>query len=142
MTDVLSITKPRIKKEEKLVKHLYKDSRGNTTGGYGHNFDAKGVSETIADFMLEEDLTDALNNCVSHISFWDEIDAVRQSVLLDMCFNLGIGGLMSFENMLESLKRKDYKSASEHMVKSLAYVQAPGRYHTLSQIMESGKLAD
>lgn len=137
MEDVIAYTTPRLKPEEGLRKFLYKDINGHLTGGWGHNFDVKGVSVAVATLMLQEDLTDALNDCKKNIHFWDSLDVVRQSVLLDMAFNMGIHGLLGFKEMLACLEKGDHKGAASAMLDSLENEQVPGRVHPLAVMMES-----
>lgn len=138
MEDVKSILTKRLKIEEGYRKFLYNDTLGNLTGGWGHNFSVKGISPTVGALMLSEDLDEAVAECKENISFFDKLDSVRQSILVDMAFNEGIHSLLGFKNMLTCLEAGDYKGASEDMLDSLANEQVPGRMHPLAKMMESG----
>ncbi|MDP3115142.1 MAG: glycoside hydrolase family protein, partial [Candidatus Cloacimonadaceae bacterium] len=47
------------------------------------------------------------------------MDEVRKSVLLNMCFNLGIGGLMGFNNTLAFIAAGDWERAANGMLASM-----------------------
>lgn len=97
---------------------LYKCPAGFWTCGYGHNAEAKGFSEKVATMMLVEDAQDAISDAIKHIPVFCELDTVRQEVLVDLVFNLGVGGVKKFKKMLEALERKDWAEASRQLMDS------------------------
>ena len=138
MEDLLKICTPLIQAVEGLRLFQYKDTQCHTTIGYGHNLDAKGISKNVANLMLQEDLEEAISGCQRDISFFDSLDMPRQYVLVNMAFNLGIGGLCSFQKMLAALQIGNYQEAAQEIANSLEAKQVPSRMFPLIKIMESG----
>jgi lysozyme len=58
--------------------------------------------------------------------------------MIDMCFNLGIGGLLEFKNTLASIQSGDYQKASEQMLQSKWATQVGNRATELSEMMKEG----
>ena len=73
----------------------YKDSLGYLTIGYGRCLDKVGISRDEAERLLENDVSSFVSLCIQNIPFYGKLDAVRQSVLANMAFNLGINGLLN-----------------------------------------------
>jgi len=119
-----------IKRHEGLRLKPYRDTGGVWTVGYGHNLEATGepipdqISEREAEDLLERDLAKATLNCEFFIRGYDALDPVRKAVLVDMCFNMGLGsaesgkGLLSFRNTLALLAEGQYERAAENMLVS------------------------
>jgi len=73
------------------------------------------------------------------VPFWRELSEVRQLVLLDMAFNLGVFGLTKFQNTLALLEAGEYEAASEEMLNSRWAEQVGQRALNLSQAMRTDK---
>lgn len=71
---------------------------------------------------------------------FDQLDLVRQRVLVDMCFNLGPAKLAGFKKMIAAVKRRDFQSAAAEMKNSRWYRQVGRRGVRLVQMMQTGKL--
>jgi lysozyme len=63
---------------------------------------------------------------------------VRQRVLANMCFNLGISRLKGFVRMLSALRRKDFAAAAREMRSSKWAEQVGARAERLARLMEAG----
>ena len=97
----------------------YKCSAGKLTIGYGHNLDDLGITEEIADFMLEFDIESAKNDL--HKVFGPRVNMFsynRQNALIDMMFNLGINRFKGFRKMIAAIKVDDWKEASRQALDS------------------------
>ena len=68
-----------------------------------------------------------------------EIEHEAKCVLIEMVFQLGIGGVSKFKNMWKALGKGDYQTASEEMLDSRWAKQTPSRAEGLSEIMKSCK---
>ncbi|MEF3694618.1 MAG: lysozyme [Candidatus Cloacimonadota bacterium] len=67
-----------------------------------------GISQKEAYAMLERDIRDCEQWLIDEIpEIYNKLDEVRQSVLLNMCFNLGIKGLLGFKNTLTFISAGD-----------------------------------
>ena len=128
--------------EEGLSLEPYTDSLGNLTVGVGHliKSDCGIISLKYAGELLAEDIKIATNDCRWNIPFFNELDEVRQYVLIDMCFNLGIKKLLGFKKMLLALQNKNYVVASNEMKNSLWHKQVKSRAIKLENCMKNGTL--
>ena len=69
-----------------------------------------------------------------------EIEHEAKCVLIEMVFQLGIGGVSKFKNMWKALGEGDYQTASEEMLDSRWAKQTPKRATDLSNVMKSCKI--
>jgi lysozyme len=127
---------------EGRVAHVYKDSLGYWTIGVGHLVDPrKGgkLPEHIIDALLEWDIAEHWHELVERAPWVRELDDVRQAVLLDMAFNLGVTGLLGFHTTLKLVRLRRFVSASVQMLDSKWAGQVKGRAIRLSKMMETGQ---
>ena len=132
--------------EEGLILHNYKDQLGIETVGVGHNLEAKplkGITFPLtkkqALIILDQDIDDVYHELIKKISFWDKLDAVRQVVLIDLAFNIGIYGLLKFKKTLYFLENENYKGAAMEMLDSKWATQVQkSRVNRLIHQMETG----
>jgi len=120
---------------------IYKDSLGYWTVGVGHLIDpSKGgtLPEAIIDALLRYDMTEKYEELVKTLPWVRDLDEVRQYVLLDMAFNLGVNGLLGFKNTLKMVQGRDYAGAAKNMLLSRWATQVGTRAKRLSVMMESG----
>jgi len=127
-------------KHEGIRLKLYKDSVGKNTIGVGRNLDDVGITEDEAEVLLTNDIGRAIHELSNYLPWWNDLDSVRQMVMVDMCFNLGIFGLLTFRKTLESIKNGDYEKASRQMLQSKWAKQVGGRARELSEMMKAGEL--
>ena len=50
--------------------------------------------------ILEDDILNVMGQLNSKVSWWATLDDVRQRVLANLCFNIGINGLLGFNHLL------------------------------------------
>jgi lysozyme len=127
-----------IKGHEGLRLKPYKCTSRKLTIGYGRNLDDKGITEKEADTMLLNDIIECIQQLTRHFPWIDELSHNRQAVLIDMCFNLGIKGLMKFEKTLDAIRFFDYDKAADYMLQSEWAKQVGQRAITLSNMMREG----
>lgn len=113
--------------------------QGYLTVGVGHNLDAKPLSPKVIDLILEEDIADAMADLDRRLPWWSKLDPVRQSVLVDMTFNMGINKLLGFVNTLRMVQSGDYLGASKGMMNSLWAKQVGRRAEELARMMRTGQ---
>jgi lysozyme len=132
----------QIKKHEGLVLHGYKDHLGFLTLGYGRLIDQRrggGITKAEAEYLLQNDIDTKLAELRNRIPWIDNLDDARKAVLLNMCFQLGIGGLMGFRNTLAKIEAGDYEGAADNMMKSKWAQQTPRRAKQMADQMRTGK---
>lgn len=116
----------------------YLDLGGTLTIGFGRNLIAKPLTRLQASRILFDDINDTLSALDSRLSWWRDLDDVRQMVVANMAFNLGISGLLGFPLMLTALKAKDYETAAREMCNSTWAHQVGARALRLSNEMRTG----
>ena len=137
-----------LKLHEGLRLKPYKCTAGRWTIGYGHNLEAnnEAIPNSItldqAERYLEHDIASAESGCRKQFPFFNALDEVRQAVLIDMCFNLGLKGLAGFKNTLAAIEEKNYARAGANMMSSKWATQVKGRAVRLSHMMAYGKWPD
>lgn len=103
---------------DQLIKHeglrlfVYYDSLGIPTIGVGRNLKDRGISKNEAMMMLENDIDDFTLQLSERLYWFDMQPDDAKLVLIDMAFNMGIGGLLTFHKALEYFKNNDYKNAA------------------------------
>lgn len=90
--------------------------------------------------MLDVSMLDHWRELVGAFPWVNEQDVWRKAILLDMAFNLGIPTLRTFKNTLAAIQRRDYKTASENMLKSKWATQVKRRADVLAEIMRLGAM--
>jgi len=136
MTLIGDITTQLIKHEGLRLK-AYQCTKGYTTIGYGRNLDTKGIDKAEALYLLQNDITECIEDLRTIFENWHKIDDIRKKALVDMRFNLGPAGFRSFKKMIAAIKRNDYLEASKQMVDSVWYRQIGHRGLLLVRQMKS-----
>lgn len=115
----------------------YKDSTGHLTVGYGHNLDVP-LSKQGALKLLELDVRTARENVARVFTWFEKLNEVRQFVLVDMCFNMGLKKLSTFKKFLAALEVKNYDLAAQEMLNSRWALQVGRRARILAEMMKIG----
>lgn len=123
---------------EGLKTAPYRCSAGKLTIGVGRNLDDVGITEEEARYLLANDIERVAGELDRALPWWSGLDTARREVLLDMCFNLGIGGLLKFKGMLAALETGDFATAAEEMLDSRWASQVGGRAAELATLMRGG----
>src|ERR1044071_5197331 len=89
-----------IKNREGLRLRPYRCTAGYLTVGYGRNLDSVGISEHEAEAMLHVDINAASRWLAERLPWTAELDPARYAALVDLRFNLGGEGLLSFKRFL------------------------------------------
>ncbi|MDR6144946.1 lysozyme [Sphingomonas sp. SORGH_AS870] len=148
---------------------VYRCTEGYRTIGKGRNLDtvgisaretavlgitvasciARGISQAQSDALFVSDIERTEDDLDRYLPWWRKLDPVRQRVMLNMCFNLGIGfpptrtrkgrGLRAFVNTLPKIERGDWRGAVAGMRASLWHDQVGARAVRLEAMMLTGK---
>lgn len=122
---------------EGLKLKPYRDTKGVLTIGVGRNLEAKGISQDEALFMLRNDIREAVGQ-LEQYDWYSKLDPIRQKVIVDMCFNLGLDGLLRFRKMIAAVEAGDFRAAADQMVNSAWYQQVGARSRRLERMMRTG----
>ncbi len=131
----------RTAKHEGLRLKPYTDTVGKITVGYGRNLEDKGISKREAAFLLHNDLDDAERECLHAFTWFSELNGPRQTVLIEMCLNLGLTRLLGFGQTLKAISERRFDDAADQMLRSKWAAQVKGRADTLAAIMRTGRYA-
>lgn len=130
-----------LERDEGLRLKPYKDTVGKLTIGVGRNLDDVGISEEEARHLLANDVARTVADLDRHLPWWSSLDPVRQRVLVNLCFNIGIGSLMEFKKTLGAVRRGDYVGAAYGMLASRWASQVGARATRLAHMMSTGGVA-
>ena len=152
----------------KLITHeglrlqVYQDTLGIDTIGIGRNLEDRGITQEELDWMdipnikavyeygiseadamylaqndvqiVEEELLRA-HPCV------EDLDAVRQLVLMDMAFNMGVPRLRKFAKMWNAVHENKFDIAAKEMLDSRWAIQVKSRSTKLAHAMHHGEFS-
>lgn len=132
--------KAQLRIDEGSRSYAYQDTLGYWTIGVGHLIDRRGggVKPKFIDMLLDDDIDEKTMQLDRAIPWWARLDDVRQGVLLNMCFNLGIDTLITFHLFLAALERHEYAAAADEMAKSKWHQQVGARALRLETAMRTG----
>lgn len=159
------MTYDRARLEAELVRDeaerlaVYRCTAGKRTIGVGRNLDdvgisadetrrlglttagciANGITRAQSRALLAGDIDRCERDLDRKLPWWRRLDGVRQRVLLNMCFNLGITRLLGFINTLPMIQRGNYAGAAAGMKASLWHDQVGARARRLEAMMLTGK---
>lgn len=129
----------QLKKHEGVKLKPYTDTVGKLTLGIGRNLEDKGITEQEALFMLNNDVDYFYGKLSKRLPWLLNLDDVRQNVLVNMAFNLGVGGLLTFKNMLRLVSIGHYQEGAEEMLNSKWAEQVGYRANELAEQMRTGE---
>jgi lysozyme len=138
--DAISTATDLLKQEEGFKKFPYKDTMGNLTIGYGLALYKHGIPEPLAAIITSYILANEIEPQLKTLTWYQNLDSIRQSIILDMAYQLGVGGLLAFNSMIACLANKDYNGAADDLLKSLLAKQVPIRTQKHAQIIRTGRL--
>lgn len=132
-----------LRRDEGLRLTAYRDGGGVWTIGYGHTgadvHEGLGWTATQALAALAADIERTEDELDRALPWWRTLDAVRQDVIVEMAFNLGVGGLLGFKAMLADAQAGAFGVAGAHMLMSRWADQVGDRAMRLSILMEHGE---
>ena len=144
--DTLKKLREQLKRHEGAVTDKrgnhkpYRCTAGKLTLGYGRNIEDRGITDAEAEHLLDCDIIKSTSELSSALRFYSQLDDVRQAVLINMHFNLGLGRLLTFRKTLAAIGQGDYKTASAEMLDSRWARQVGSRAVELAEQMRTGML--
>lgn len=148
-----------ISQHEGVESSVYVDTMGHPTVGVGFNLDRQGAAEALAavgadyqlvrngsqsltkeqmDALLKTDIEGAVSNAQGAVSNFDSLSPARQFVVVDMIFNLGLGGFQQFHQTIAAIEAGDFEKAGSDMQQSAWYGQVGSRAVNDIALMKSG----
>ena len=151
---------------EKLIAHeglklqVYQDTLGIDTIGIGRNLEDRGITkeelddldipsidhvyeygitEADAVYLATNDVQIVEDELVRAHPCVDRLDSVRQLILMDMAFNMGVPRLCKFVKMWNAIHEEDYPTAAKEMLDSRWANQVKSRSTKLANAMHNGE---
>lgn len=125
-------------RDEGLKLKPYKCTAGKTTIGVGRNLDDVGITNEEALELLRNDIMRCMKDLDKNLPWWRTLTENRQSALVNLCFNLGIGGLLGFKNTLEYIRTGQYDKAAENALQSKWAAQVGDRAKRIAELIRKG----
>lgn len=116
----------------------YRDTVGKLSIGFGRNLDDVGIREPEAQYMLALDIEATTAALDKALPWWRKIGEDRTAALAELAFNLGIGGLLEFKQMLAALEAGDYEAAAVHAMDSKWAKQVGKRAVRIANTLRTG----
>lgn len=129
-----------IKAHEGFRDHIYKDSLGKATIGYGflvaalspdelkfNEGKAEPMSREVAEKILNLKVSKLKKRVFQCLPWLQSKPQNVQDTLIEMAYQLGLAGLMGFHHTLSCIEAGDYAQAARNLKASLLYRQSPKR---------------
>lgn len=145
---------PRLIINEGMRLKPYKCTSGKTTIGVGRNLDdnpltdeekalighdvMEGITEHQATMLLINDIKKVKDQLDKNLPWWRDLDNERQFVMIDLCFNMGISGLLTFHNTLRQIATGWYIRAGDNLLKSKYAKQVGKRAERNAECIKTG----
>ena len=151
---------------EELIKHeglklqVYQDTLGIDTIGIGRNLEDRGITkqeldeldipnidhvyeygitEADAVYLATNDVQIVEEELVRAHPCVDRLDSVRQLIVMDMAFNMGVPRLCKFKKMWSAIHEEKFDVAAKEMLDSRWANQVKGRATKLANAMHNGE---
>lgn len=128
----------QLKRHEGLKLKPYKCPRGYLTIGYGRNLEARGITAQEANELLLNDVSE-VEEALHRMGLLSDPSDVRRAVIINMAFQIGVSGLLKFNNMLSAYLDGYYELAAKEMLNSKWAIQTPNRAKELAEQMQTGE---
>lgn len=136
MIDILE----KIKQEEGFRAEMYDCPAGFKTIGYGINLEMTPIPEPIAELWLRHILS-SINLQIARHEWFRSLNDDRRVVILDMCYQMGVSGVLKFKRMIAAIESGDYDEAANQMADSKwAKEDSPNRARRNIKVMRDGCL--
>lgn len=149
--------------DEGLKLTIYKDTKGYWTVGIGHLLtkkDDKAEAIRILDALVGRKTGGAITEAEARKIFSADVDTAYRQIkaskilspiynkvsdtrrmgIVNMVFQLGIGGAEGFQNSLTLISNSQYTQAGKNMRASRWYSQTPNRAERVIKVLTSGTL--
>jgi lysozyme len=114
--------------------------KGHPTIGTGRCLDTNGISDTEAEYLLSIDVA-RCEMALGKLGWWLALDPVRKGVCVNLAFNMGVAGLLTFRLMIRELDAKDWDRAVAELLDSRWAEQVqPSRRDRLVAQLRTGEI--
>jgi lysozyme len=134
----LALLLSELTRDEGVSLKPYRDSVDKLTIGIGRNLDDVGISREEAEQLLGNDVARSCRALDDFLPFWRNLGPVRQRVMANMAFNMGIRRLLTFKFTMLMIEQGEYARAASAMLDSLWARQVGVRAQRLAEMMRTG----
>lgn len=130
-----------LKRDEGFVEHVYDDTRGFQTIGFGFLVDRRknaGIPTEVAEFWLRWIVDRQIPALQAALPHWHTHPEPVQRALANMSYQLGLSGLLKFKKTLALIAEHRYIEAAHEALDSEWARQTPGRAKRQSDLIRSG----
>ena len=120
-----------------LDELIFLGIKGRTFDTILEELTKKGITRGDALWLLERDVDKVYAQLKKQFSWFESKPDVVQRVLCNICFNLGLGGLLKFKKTLEFIRLDKYEEAAKEMLDSLWSKQVGSRAIRLSNLLRT-----
>lgn len=110
---------------------------GHPSIGYGRALDLHGISKDEA-LLLLHNSENEVYLALERFSWFNNLSPMRKIVIEEMAYNLGVGNVLNFKNMIDAIVAQDWQSAANEILKSKAAMTLPKRYSNFASEMLAG----
>jgi lysozyme len=95
--------------------------KGKLTIGVGRNIEDVGITQNESRYLLQNDIGRVRMELDEALPWWRSMDEIRQAVLIDLGFNLGVltppdtAKLLTFKQTLELIRTGQYAAAADRL---------------------------
>ena len=129
----------KIKSDEGFNQYVYIINNVKHIG-YGFNLDAVGLYREECDFILSNRCKLLVPELIVSFPGYSELSVARQSVLINLSYNLGVEGLMGFVDFVSASRAQDWKGGAQALLASKAAKEEPSRIERLAYSWEMDKI--
>jgi lysozyme len=138
MSKAIDIATKLIKLNEGLRLEIYTCDAGFKTFGFGTNLEVlegntnkiideinnfEQVKETLAVDLMQREIINCNKALKTQKWFTDDLSHFQQAIILDLAYNMGVSGVLVFNNMIKAIKQRNYGIAFAEMLDSKYHYQ-------------------
>lgn len=132
----------QLREHEGFRPYAYHDSRGYLTIGIGRLVDKRkggGITKEEAEYLLGNDVLEHARVLFENLPWVVDLDPVRRRVMIDLAFNMGVGGLLSFHRTLQAIEDGRWSDGAKGLLASKYARQVGKRARRLAKMLETGE---
>lgn len=134
----MDILKAQLAIDEGRENKMYYDSMRVPSIGIGHNLRDNPISDAAVDQIFADDIAPVEAECRALFTNFDALSDVRKAVVMNMCFNMGEGGLSTFTTFIHLVATSQFDAAADDMKTTAWYRQVGERAVRLAAAMRAG----
>lgn len=74
--------------------------------------------EALANIFLDYEIINCKKALNTQKWFTDDLSCFQQAIIIDLAYNIGVAGVLKFQNMIAAIKQRNYGIACEEMLDS------------------------